>query len=659
MKKMRLFLLNGIQKFGKIFFGLCFFVPGLMITGFSQTQLEPWGNIVGIRVDGQPMGFESSLRVVNKDWSVIRSTGREKQKPKYEREEGRQVVNTSIGHIHFTEKVEETGKGEAGINIQVSSDTSENPEALYFSLSLPDEYYANGSLQADHGNTVPLTAVSNQDHTQTINHTLKFISSRRQLEVNLNEPGVVTIRKEKQKDHSHTQVYLAISLGNLAKGQTATKRFTIKASGTIDKKPIVLRLDTAHAGRVFKGLGGNFRLQNAKTDPRVIDYCLKNLRVAWGRVEMPWPFWQPDLSRDPIGEAKAGRLNPRVKAAMEMAQRLYKMGMPVILTAWSSPAWAVVGAPKFKPGPDGVWGNPLDHSKDAEIYKSIADYIVYLKDAYGVEVSDFSFNESDLGINIRQTGEEHAALIKGLGAYFVSRGLKTKLLLGDNSDATTWEFIYPAMNDPETYPYIGAVSFHSWRGWETETLQKWADAATRLKLPLLVGEGSIDAAAWNYPAVFEEPLYAMEEINLYTRLLAICQPASILQWQLTADYSPLAGGGIFGNNEPLHPTRRFWNLKQLASTPADLKALRLDGEHSFISCAALGDNQKAEYAFHLVNNGATRRVILGGIPSEVKSFRIYVTDAGRSMKEGKIIRVKNGRAAFILDTYAYTTLFSE
>lgn len=43
---------------------------------------------------------------------------------------------------------------------------------------------------------------------------------------------------------------------------------------------------------------------------------------------------------------------------------------------------------------------------------------------------------------------------------------------------------------------------------------------------------------------------------------------SILQWQLTANYSVLAGGGIFGNEGPLQPTQRYWNLKQLGSTPA-------------------------------------------------------------------------------------------
>jgi len=335
------------------------------------------------------------------------------------------------------------------------------------------------------------------------------------------------------------------------------------------------------------------------------------------------------------------------------------MGMPVILTAWFPPQWAVVGPLKFRPGPDRIWGNPLDHTKTNGIYKSIADYISYLKDEYGVEIAMFSFNESDLGINIRQTGEEHDELIKGLGAYFVSRGLKTKLLLGDNSDATSYQFIYPALNDPATHQYIGAVSFHSWRGWDRETLQKWAAAAAQLHLPLLVGEGSIDAQAWGYPAIFEEQTYALEEINLYIRLLAICQPASILQWQLTSDYSPLAGGGIFGDNGPLRPTQRFWNLKQLASTPKGLKVMQLGINGSDVSGAALGDNAKGIYAIHLVNNGTTRKVTLTGLPVTIKWLRIWITDKNRTMQEGPAIQVVNGKVKFTLDATSYTTLMSK
>jgi hypothetical protein len=230
--------------------------------------------------------------------------------------------------------------------------------------------------------------------------------------------------------------------------------------------------------------------------------------------------------------------------------------------------------------------------------------------------------------------------------------------LGDNSDANTYKFIYPTLNDADAKQYIGAISFHSWRGWETETLKKWADAATKLGVPLLVGEGSIDAAAWGYPDIFQEQTYALEEINLYTRILAICQPASILQWQLTADYSPLIGGGIFGNNEPLHPGQRFWNLKQLSITPKGLYAMPVSSDNADITCAALGDNAKNSYALHIVNNGSKRNVTLRGIPASVKQLDIYSTSKDSYMKQSEV-KVKDGIAEFKLPETSYVTLISK
>jgi len=334
------------------------------------------------------------------------------------------------------------------------------------------------------------------------------------------------------------------------------------------------------------------------------------------------------------------------------------MGVPLILSAWFPPDWAVDGKVNFRPV-NGVWGNPLNKDNMQAIYKSIADYILYLKSKYGTEVKYFSFNESDLGINIRLTPQDHDDFIKGCGAYFAAHGLITKMLLGDNSDATTYSFIYPALNDPEAKPYIGAISFHSWRGWDTYILQHWADAATKLGVPLIVGEGSIDAAAWNYPDIFQEQTYALKEINLYTRLLAICQPQSILQWQLTSDYSPLIGGGIFGNNEPLHPGQRFWNLKQLSITPKGLYAMPISCDKAGISCAALGDNLTSVYAIHLVNNGTERSVTLTGLPAGVKQLKVYTTTKELNMEVGDPINVKAGIAKFKIRATSYVTLISQ
>lgn len=606
---------------------------------YSQVEIEPWGNLKGIRVQGQLLQFESNLSVVQKNWAGIKATGKEKQRPRYIRKGNQQIVTTNIDSLYFTETVEDAGKGEANLSVQLSSKQNTSLEGVFLALTVEGDY-----------SSVTGTAPVKSAH---------FGAQQNGVTITFTEPTSIIVKKQNEKNKKVVQVYIPIQTGDVTNGLDITKTFAIKATGAVDNKPITLTLNTAITGRAFEGLGGNFRLQNPRTDPLVIDYSLENLRVAYGRVEMPWRFWQPALDSNPTMEAKAGRMRPNVIRAMEMAQRLSKIGMPIILSAWSAPSWAIVGAPRSRPGPDGVWGNPLDHSKTNEIYKSIADYISYLKDNYGVEINLFSFNESDLGINIRQTGAEHAELIKGLGAYFASRGLKTKMLLGDNSDATTYEFIYPALNDPSTHPYIGAVSFHSWRGWETETLKKWADAATKINRPLLVAEGSIDAQAWGYPAIFEEQTYALEEINLYTRLLSICQPAAILQWQLTADYSPLAGGGIFNDNSPLHPTQRFWNLKQLASTPKGLKAMPLNVSGINVSAAALGDNATGTYAIHLVNNGATRQVTLKGLPSKVKSLRIWVTEKQRAMKEENTVPVVRGQATFQLSQTSYTTLLSK
>src|ERR1035438_3843364 len=99
------------------------------------------------------------------------------------------------------------------------------------------------------------------------------------------------------------------------------------------------------------------------------------------------------------------------------------------------------------------------------IKQSLADYLVFLKEQYGVEAIMFSFNESNIGINVLHTAAEHSQLIKTLGPYFAQRGLATKLALGDTGDAVPIDFIKPAMKDPEAVKYIGAVDFRKQPPW--------------------------------------------------------------------------------------------------------------------------------------------------------------------------------------------------
>jgi hypothetical protein len=596
----------------------------------AQTQVMAWGNITGIRVEGQLMEFESSMRVVAGDWSRINSTGKEKQRPKYDREGEMQTVTTDFGGFRFSQEVKENGSGSSIVKIMCTADKDTVITGVYFCLDLPAKYYSAGTLRINGSSKKQNLSDKISTYGKINNVTARSInieSEKQQLALSFNEASSVIVRK--QNENSGYQVYIRLMGPEIKKEQKAEKTVTIKSTGVIDKSTVEIKADIKNPGRKFDGFGGNFRLQNPKSDPLVIDYCLDNMRVAWGRVEMPWAMWHPEENNDPVEAARSGKLNKHVYESMLMAQKLSKKGMPVIVSDWTAPEWAVIPRTIGR-NQRGVILNP---AKIEKIYKSIGDYIVYLKKNYGVESVAFSFNESDIGINVLQTPQEHADFIKGFGKHMALRGLATRLLLGDNSDATTFDFILSALNDPETHKYIEAVSFHSWRGCDDATLRKWAGAAKELNVPLIVAEGSTDAAAWNYPEIFFEQTFALYEINLYIRICSICQPLSILQWQLTSDYSVLRGEGIFRTVGPLTPTRRFWNLKQLASTPEDAFSIPFACSKEEVNCALFGNIARGKYAIHIVNNGAERPAEIKGLPSGSGLMDVFVTDASRGMEK--------------------------
>ena len=523
------------------------------------------------------MELNSSFCIVGSDWNQIRKTAKERARYSFQRDGNTQTTRIRIDEFHYDQSVEDLGGGAVNVRINYRNEVDTSLIGTFFLLELPASKYADASIQLSDptpGSIWDAIPTGSSEILRGSSKGLKIKGALRHLEITINEGMDIIVRKDTSDNNSNIEIYFALLTGHMEKGSSIFRSLNIQALGSPDVSPVELSLDRNTIGNPFKGFGGNFRLQNPQSDPPVIDYCLENMDVRWGRVEMPWRFWHPEEKDDPVAKANGGELHPRVEAAMKMAQRLHNLGMPVILSDWSAPDWAIEGKMTYGPQPGGLRGNPLDKKKHKQIYKSIADYIQYAKDTYGFEFVMFSFNESDLGIYVRQTPEEHAEFIKGLGAYLESRGINTKLLLGDTADANGWPFVEEAIRDKSTHKYIKAVSFHSWRGYTDENLRKWTEAAERMNLPLLVGEGSMDAGAWRYPDIFSESTYAMEEMNLYVRILKICQPESILQWQLTADYSPMVGGGVFGNHDlPLAPTQRFWNFKQIADTPEGLFAM--------------------------------------------------------------------------------------
>jgi hypothetical protein len=627
----------------------------------GQTEMMAWGNINGIRVDGELMEFRTSVCLLDKDQKMIAETEKERQQPQFSRKGLTQTVNTKLGEFMLAEAVSENGRGGALLNLSAEEVNDTLKGDLYFCIELPGIYYSQAttifSKSSGAGKKVDFARVGSRSALPLLIKSSGFsaVSSKRNLSVAWDT--VVTVLVIKNPDDANIQIFVPLVTDN---SQRAKRNFTFKADGIIDNTPVEVAIDCNNPGARFDGFGGNFRLQNPELDPMVIQYCLDNMRVAWGRVEMPWQLWHPEENVSPVEYALSGKLHPHVKESMEMAQKLTALGIPLIISDWSAPKWAIIGelSDAYKYRYKGIFGYPLNPEKTTQIYNSIADYLVFLKQHYGVEPEYFSFNESDLGIDIRHTGKEHAEFIRGIGETFAARGIKTKLLLGDNSDATTFDFILPALNDPSVHKYIGAISFHSWRGCDDATLEKWAGAARKMNVPLIVAEGSTDAAAWSYPEIFYEQAFALYEINLYTRLCRICQPKTILQWQLTSDYSVLSGKGIFKTQGPLTPSQRFWNLKQLSSTPENAFALPVQCNKTNVNCAAFGNVATGAFAIHMVNNGARCDATVEGIPAQVKRMEIFVTNAGSNMKSAGVANVIDGAVSFRLEEAGFTTLIS-
>jgi len=662
------------KRFFLVYLLIVFFSGVLIDTSFAQAELTAWGNLNGIRVEGQLMNFTTSMCLIGHSMTDVTGTAKEKQQPGYSRKGNKQFVTTELSKFKFSEMVQDTGNSKVKINIKVTAVTDTTLAGAFLCFDLPANEYSDAKIQlidstASKIDTVYLfpRKMGRMPGAFRIRNFLvqasvkgfNVISSTRKLEVRTDQPTEIIIQRGNSRfGYANDRIYLGIMLGHTKEGQTAERTFMLKASGEVDRTPVQITIDSKNPGREFDGIGGNFRIQDEKLDPAIISYCLDNLNVKWARIEMPWYSWHPVESINPLDEAKSGKLAANVKNAMEMAQKLSMRHIPIIISAWFPPAWSIIGESNYR-NENGIFGNPLNPKKMRSIIKSIGDYFVYLKEAYGVEPRLFSFNESDLGINVRMTGQEHADFIKKLGAYLASKELGTKMLLGDNSDATSIDFIEPAIQDPAAHQYIGAISFHAWRGCDNWTLSNWADASRELNVPLLIGEGGTDAQAHQYPDIFSESSFAQDEIDIYIRSCNIGHVKSILQWQLTSDYSLLSGGGVYRTEGPLHPTQRFYNLKQLGTTPAGSFILPTTSDNDIISCAAFGDITDGIYSIHIVNHGADRKVVLEGLPQNVKDLQIYVTDKNRGMGKGDVIHVSGGRAKFTLDADCFTSLISE
>jgi hypothetical protein len=623
----------------------------VLLAGWSgqvlgQVECTGQGNLRGIRVDGELMAFGTRIRAVVPEEAEQTRSGR--GRVRFSRQDGSLVVTGDLfTGVSCRAVFKDVAPGTVDAEVQISSNSDTTVRGVYFAVALPRSDYADGSAEPISSITdskpVSLTAGSlgAEPYLHASAKGVRVTSRHRQIELDCPSPVEWVVKGV--RDSNDIEVSFPLNVGNLIGGQEVRAAFTIKASGEVDTSAAKIAVDWSRPGRRFDGMGGNFRIQSP-ADAAQIQYNLDHLRVACGRLAMPLDHWQPDEDADPVEAAAARSLNSSVRDAMEVTRKLAQRNIPTIISVWSAPNWAL--------GPRSTGqGRPVNPKKWDKLCRAIGSYLEYMKKNYGAEPVLFSFNESDMGIYVLQSPQEHADAIKRLGSYFTSRGLKTRMLLGDTGDPRGDKFIDVALADPEAAKYVGAVSFHSWRGGTVGQYTHFSEAARKLDVPLLVAEGGLDPDAFRYRAIFLEPWFCLNEIAEYVRICRIAQPLSILHWQLTADYSILTGGA---GGQPLQPAQRFWQIKQLGVTAADSTAVPVTCDCPEVSACGFADHGAC--VVHLVNNGPARPATVSGLPADLREMRVIVTDAHRGMQETARVPVVQGKVELPLDAMSFTSL---
>ena len=146
--------------------------------------------------------------------------------------------------------------------------------------------------------------------------------------------------------------------------------------------------------------------------------------------------WAPDAADFAGAEPDWGELESRDKPGsslrrrFEFDQQLQKRAIPMVSSIWWLPEWLYGdGGGKSTDGHRRI----VPRDKWPQLARVIGSYLVYEKRRYGVEPDLFSFNESNAGVMVLMTAEEHRDIIIHIANLGPARQAQLDGLPGDVS----------------------------------------------------------------------------------------------------------------------------------------------------------------------------------------------------------------------------------
>src|SRR5208283_3631979 len=291
-------------------------------------------------------------------------------------------------------------------------------ESADYVIDLPRAQFAGWHLEPS-GAPLPETKPADPRFFSETTQSVSFADARGnwRLSIALDQPRPVTVTDVWDSTGRSYRVRVSLLSGPWMMGDSRELGLTLRLSGTPATAAANLSVDPAAALYPFDGFGGNYRVY---ADTPVADYTLKTLRLAWARFEFKAIAWDHDRA--------AAEPSPQLKRDFELMQQVQRMGVPWILSLWFLPERFYTDSNQK---PFGAFARQIAPERWQEFLDLLGGYLAYLKAHYGAEPDLFSFNESDLGVNIGFTAATHRDEIVRIGAHLASLGLRTKMHLGD------------------------------------------------------------------------------------------------------------------------------------------------------------------------------------------------------------------------------------
>lgn len=286
--------------------------------------------------------------------------------------------------------------------------------------------------------------------------------------------------------------------------------------------------------QVIQSIGGNYCQANysAHAADAIGNETLREFRPTHVRVALPVRL------RNMKFEDYRGSSYTKQPLVIEVLEELNRMKTEFGVTNFTISVWDLPD--EFIVDPTRQAQRVVKPEAYDEVIQMLTDFFLKAKNEYGVEVDQFSFNESDGGYQIIFSPEATIAFVKKAGQKWAEAGLKTKFLLADTAQTKgTVEFATRIMADPAIYPYLGPLSFHCW--WSENIpdseFERIAGFAKAWKKEVWCAELGFDAMAWKIKDMNKSWDYALRFAKISHRMMKYAEVEVSLYWTWQNNYA--------------------------------------------------------------------------------------------------------------------------